>query len=179
MQPLVSKFLDSLNGKHHRLALVLFMVVATAHFLEHVCQITQIHVLGWPAKQAGGILGLLLPQLAASEVLHSSWNTLQLAGLLLLQPGFRGRGRAFTFWTAAIAVQIWHWLEHALLQAQYLSGYYLFGKAKQTSVLELFFPRADLHFTYNLLVFTPTVIALVLYLLERRRAAKARQSSWG
>ena len=46
---------------------------------------------------------------------------------------------------------------------QYLTGSYLFGASRQTSLLELFFPRVGLHFTYNLLAFIPTILAIYFY----------------
>jgi hypothetical protein len=47
---------------------------------------------------------------------------------------------------------------------QYLTGYYLFGAPHQISILQLWFPRAELHFVYNLLVFIPMVIAVHAYI---------------
>lgn len=151
--------------------IVAFMVVAGGHFAEHLIQIFEYLVLGWPAKQSGGILGLWFPGLAASEYLHSGWNTLQLTGLILLWPLFRRKGKASLFWKLAMVAQSWHWLEHVLLQVQYLTGYYLFHAIKQQSILELFFPRIELHFVYNLLSFMPTLIAVLLYMyMELKKA---------
>lgn len=48
-------------------------------------------------------------------------------------------------------------------QLQWLSGYYLFGAAKQISLGELWFSRVELHFMYNLIVFMPLLIGLILY----------------
>lgn len=160
-----------LSGSYGQISLMVFMAISTGHLFEHFAQMKQIFICGLPRSQAGGVLGLWFPTLAASEVLHTTWNTLQLVGLLLLWPLFKGL-RAGSFWKLATGIQVWHWFEHLLLQTQYLSGLYLFGGAKPTSVLELFFPRADLHFTYNLLVFIPTVVALLLYVLERQRDLK-------
>lgn len=61
-------------------------------------------------------------------------------------------------------IQTWHYIEHVLLMGQYLTGYYLFGAPHQISILQLWFPRAELHFTYNLLVFIPMVIAVHYYI---------------
>lgn len=140
-----------------------FMVIAGGHFAEHLVQLVQYVILGWSVREAGGILGLWFPGLAASEYLHSGWNTLQLTGLILLWPLFRLQGTAAFFWRLAIIAQTWHWLEHVLLQLQYVTGYYLFNAIKQQGFLELFFPRLELHFVYNLVSFTPTLIAVLLY----------------
>ena len=155
------------NGARHPQALLVYLLVAGGHFTEHLVQIGQVYLLGWPIRKAGGILGLWFPGLATSEVLHTAYNSAQLTGLILLAPGFRGTGWARRFWTIAIVAQSWHFLEHVLLQVQYLTGYYLFEMVRQTSLLELFFPRVELHFVYNLLAFTPTFIAIVLRLRQR------------
>jgi hypothetical protein len=94
-------------------------------------------------------------------------------GILLLQPGFRGRAKRW--WTAAMLVQGWHFIEHILLQLQWLTGYYLFGRTTQTSILQLWFPRIELHFMYNLLVFIPLMIGFYYYLYPP--ASKAAEHS--
>lgn len=161
--------LDGLNGRWHRPALAVYALLVLTHFLEHVIQLAQVHLLRMAPREAGGLLGEAFPGLLTNELLHTAYNSLQLAGLILLLPGFRRHRRARTFWVAAIVVQSWHWLEHAFLQVQYATGYYFFGALKQMSVLERLFPRLELHFAYNLLVFVPTAIALVLYLASSRR----------
>ena len=54
------------------------------------------------------------------------------------------------------------------LQAQWLTGIYLFGAGKQTSIGELLLPRIELHFVYVTVVLVPTMVSVYLYL--RRRA---------
>ncbi|HXF60450.1 MAG TPA: hypothetical protein VNK95_02465 [Caldilineaceae bacterium] len=166
-----SGWLAWLNGPVHARALWLFMLVVVAHWLEHVLQIYQIYGLGWSPDIAGGLLGVLYPQLIESEVLHFVYDFIQWAGILLLRPGFRGRAR--TFWTVATVAQSWHYFEHVLLMGQYLTGYYLFGAPQQISLLQLWFPRPELHFFYNLIVFVPMVIAVHKYLQPRRAQAGA------
>jgi hypothetical protein len=150
-----------LNGPLHAPALWIFMMIIVAHWMEHVLQIYQIYGLGWEPAVAGGVLGVIFPKLVESEILHFVYDFIQWAGIVVLRPGFKGRAR--TFWTVAMIAQTWHYIEHVLLMGQYLSGYYLFGAAKQTSILQYWFPRAELHFVYNLLVFIPMVIAVHYY----------------
>ena len=166
--------IDTLNTKKHWQALVVYFFVVAGHFTEHLVQISQVYFLGWSTRKAGGILGLWFPGLAASEVLHMAYNSLQLTGLILLWYGFRNYKNAAKWWNVALIAQSWHFLEHTILQVQYLTGYYLFGASRQTSLLEFFFPRIELHFGYNLLAFTPTAIALCLYFIaiEKRRTTK-------
>jgi hypothetical protein len=162
-----------LNGPLHERALWLYMVIVLGHWLEHLLQVYQIYVLGWLPKAAGGLIGLWLPRLVESEVLHFAYNLSLWAGLLLLLPGFVGTARGW--WKGALVLQSWHLFEHTLLQVQWLTGRYLFGASKQIGIGELWFPRVELHFMYNLIVFVPLMIAMYLY--TQRKAAAVRSSS--
>lgn len=159
-----------LNGLYHAQALWIFMLIVVAHWMEHVLQIYQIYGLGWAPASAGGLLGVIYPQLVESEILHFVYDFIQWSGIVLLRPGFRGRAR--TMWTIAMVIQSWHYIEHVLLMGQYLTGYYLFGAARQISIGQLWFPRAELHFFYNLFVFVPMVIAVHYYLQPKLAALK-------
>ncbi|MFO7544067.1 MAG: hypothetical protein R6W77_01070 [Trueperaceae bacterium] len=171
--PLSHLVLGVLNGSRHVQALAVYMAIVSIHFFEHVTQIAQVHLLGMAPREAGGLFGEVLPNLVANESLHMSYNTLQLTGLILLAPGFRKSRAAKGLWIAAILAQTWHWLEHAFLQVQFLTGHYFYDAIKQMSVLERFFPRVELHFAYNLSVVVPTVAALVVYLVQRSRKRAA------
>lgn len=124
-------------------------------------QIYQVYILGWLPKEAGGILGLWYPWLASAEILHFVYNGLQLFGLAALWSGIRGRARPW--WNVAVGAQVWHFFEHLLLQVQWLTGLYLFGASQQMGIGQLWLPRLELHFLYNMVVFLPTIIAAVLY----------------
>ena len=159
-------------------AVWIFMLIIVGHWTEHVLQIYQIYALGWSPDKAGGLIGLVYPGLVESETLHFVYDLIQWAGILILLPGFKGRARQY--WVVSMVIQSWHYIEHVLLMGQYLTGYYLFGAAHQISILELWFPRAELHFSYNLLVYIPMVIAIHYYLqpkLEALAAVKARQAN--
>ncbi len=167
--------LDGLNGRWHRRALLLYALVVASHFLEHAVQVAQVHALGWSRPAAGGVLGLAFPGIAMAEVLHTTWNSLQLTGLILLLAGFARVPAARSWWLAALTLQTWHWFEHAVIQVQYVTGIYLYGAVKQMSILERFAPRIELHFAYNLAVFLPTLIAFVIYLRRPQRPDGSRR----
>lgn len=76
-----------------------------------------------------------------------------LLGLIALRPALTGRSQAW--WDVALAIQIWHHFEHALLLGQVLAAHNLFGAAVPASVLQLFFPRVELHLAYNAAVSFP------------------------
>lgn len=153
--------LAALNSRYHKVALTAFMVVVLAHWAEHVAQAIQIWVLGWPVPEARGVLGEPFPWLIKSEWLHYGYALIMLVGLILLRPGFTGRAR--TWWTISLGIQVWHHLEHLLLLVQAITHSYLAGRAVPTSVLQLFFPRVELHLFYNGVVFVPMVIAVYLH----------------
>lgn len=163
----------SLNDRYHAPALWIFMLIIVAHWMEHVLQIYQIYVLGWLPSEAGGLLGVMYPKLVESETLHFVYDFIQWAGIVVLRPGFRASARAFTYWTVAMIVQTWHFIEHCLLMGQYLTGYYLFGAVHQISIGQIWFPRAELHFAYNLFTFVPMVIAVHYYLKPRLAALES------
>ncbi|MCP2167741.1 hypothetical protein [Goodfellowiella coeruleoviolacea] len=151
--------LRTLNTSRHRRALMLFMVVVAAHWAEHLAQAVQIYVLGMPVAEARGVLGMPLPWLVHSEWMHYGYALVMMIGLILLRPGFVGRAR--TWWTAALVIQVWHHFEHLLLLVQAMSGANLAGRPVPTSVLQLLLPRVELHLFYNAVVFVPMVVAMV------------------
>lgn len=158
-------FIERINTTHHRAALTIFLFVVLAHWGEHIAQAIQIYALGWPVPQSRGLLGLAFPWLIKSEWLHYGYALVMLTFLFLLRPGFVGRAR--TWWTVALAIQFWHHIEHLLLLLQAQTGTFFFGRSVPTSVLQLVFPRVELHLFYNSVVFAPMVVAMVLHLRPR------------
>ena len=82
------------------------LVVQLAHLGEHLVQIAQIHLLGWPAPEARGLVAAF-----DVETMHFLWNVGVLAAVAwLLRVGIASRALAATFmWAAA------HTVEHAYL----------------------------------------------------------------
>jgi len=144
------------------LALLGFLAVSqTAHLLEHVAQMVQIHVLHLSGANAQGIVGQL-----NIEWVHFIWNTLVLIALLALVPHFRSNP-----WLIAVApLAAWHFVEHSVMIATYIqtgvsgspgllsSGGLIFGG--------LPIARPDLHFLYNLVETGPLLMA---WLVEIRK----------
>ncbi|HWM12257.1 MAG TPA: hypothetical protein VNO82_23055 [Solirubrobacteraceae bacterium] len=173
----LGRTLESWNGPLHRRALLIFMVVVIAHWVEHLFQLFQVGVLGWARADSNGALGLLWPWLVKTEYLHYAYAIAMLIGLILLRPGFTGRAR--TWWDAALALQVWHHLEHLLLLVQVAASNPFFGAAKPTSIAQLAFPRIELHLFYNAVVFTPMVAACYLQYLSDSGAPSRRRTSTG
>jgi len=145
------------------MALLGFLAVSqTAHLLEHVAQMIQIHLLHLSGANAQGIVGQL-----DIEWVHFIWNALVLITLVALLPHFRTNP-----WLIAVTpLAAWHFVEHSLMIATYIqtgvsgspgllsSGGLLFGGLPVA--------RPDLHFLYNLVETVPLLIA---WLVEVRKA---------
>ncbi|MET8144906.1 hypothetical protein ABZU32_31785 [Sphaerisporangium sp. NPDC005288] len=153
--------ITSLNTDHHRLGLNVFLFIVLAHWAEHVAQAVQIYVMGWPVPEARGVLGLPFPWLVTSEWMHYGYALLMLVGLIVLRKGFTGR--ALTWWTISLGIQVWHHFEHLLLLLQALTGVHLLGRPVPTSIIQLLVPRVELHLFYNAVVFVPMVVAMWLH----------------
>jgi hypothetical protein len=144
-------------------ALLGFLALSqTAHLVEHVAQMVQIHALHLSGANAQGIVGQL-----NIEWVHFIWNAVVLVTLLVLLPHFRTNP-----WLIAVTpLAAWHFVEHSVMIATYLqtgvsgtpgllsSGGLLFGGLPVS--------RPDLHFFYNL---AETVPLLVAWLTEVRRS---------
>jgi hypothetical protein len=150
-----------LNGTGHRVALGVFLVIVLAHWAEHVVQAIQIWVLGWAVPESRGVFGAWFPWLVTSEALHYAYAVVMLIGLVLLRPAFTGQAR--TYWTIALVIQVWHHFEHFILLLQAQTDIHLLGRDVPTSVVQLAFPRVELHLFYNGVVFAPMLAAMVLH----------------
>jgi hypothetical protein len=140
-------------------ALLGFLAVSqTAHLVEHVAQMVQIHVLHLSGANAQGLVGQL-----NLEWVHFIWNALVLVTLLALLrvPRFRTNP-----WVVAVTpLALWHFVEHSVMIATYIqtgaagspgllsSGGLLFGG--------LPIARPDLHFLYNLAETVPLLAAWI------------------
>ena len=156
-------FMARLNGEWHEIAMRTFMVIVLGHWMEHFLQTFQIYVLGWPVPQARGMLGLAFPWLVSSELMHYGYALVMLVLLWSLRPGFTGKQERW-WWTLALGIQFFHHIEHALLQAQALSGHNLFGRPVPTSIAQLWVPRVELHLFYNTIVFVPMLVGMYYHL---------------
>jgi len=164
VQPLAKdqSFYEKINTRWHKRALAFFMLVVLGHWAEHIAQAWQIYVLGWPAHHAGGVLGLFYPWLVHSETLHYGYALVMLIGIWVLRGGFTGT--SCRWWTVALVIQFWHHIEHLLLITQATIHHNFWGKPVPTSVLQLFYPRVELHLFYNTIVFIPMVIGMYYHM---------------
>jgi hypothetical protein len=144
-----------------------FMSVVMAHFIEHLIQIYQLKILGWDRSESLGLLGVWHPWLIHSEWLHYGLALFMLIGIWYLLPSINTR-RATYWWSITLFLQFLHHIEHLVPLVQALTGKYLYGSTKPMSLLQYWFPRIELHFTYNVIVMVPMSIAMVYFYIESR-----------
>lgn len=164
--------IERLNGVWHKPALVGFAVITLAHWAEHLIQAAQVWLFDRARPEARGALGSWFPWLVSSEWLHYLYAVIMLVGLTALLPGFVGQARAW--WKAALVIQLWHHVEHALLLYQAQANSNLFGEPVPTSVVQLAIPRVELHLFYNAVVTIPMVVAMYLHSRSSSDALPAR-----
>jgi len=155
--------LERLNTRWHKGALIAFAVVVLLHWAEHIVQAFQIWVLHYKKPAALGLIGAQWPWLIKSEWLHYGFALVMLVGLAVLFRGFTGRARIF--WGIALAIQVWHFIEHQILFLQAQTHQYWFGAKVPTSVLQSVWPmdRPEIHLVYNTLVTIPMIVALYFH----------------
>lgn len=148
----------------------LLVITQGGHFLEHLIQMSQIHLLHWPLAEAHGVIGRL-----DIEWVHFLWNSAVLLAMAVL---LRRYGNERWLWVSLVFAG-WHQVEHV-----YLMGIYLETGVQGTPGLlatggrlggGLPLSRPDLHFLYNLVETAPLFIAFAR-VARQVPAAVAEQS---
>jgi len=155
--PILTRELVWTYRHYHWLALLYVLVITQGgHFLEHVAQIYQIHVLGLKGPAAPGIFGAL-----DIEWVHFLWNSWVLITVALLVSRFP---RNPWLWSL-VPMTIWHEVEHSWIMVEFIRS----GIAGTPGLLAsggvigggLPLVRPDLHFLYNLAETVPLVMAFI------------------
>jgi hypothetical protein len=147
--------------RHYQWLSLFYVLVVTqcGHFLEHVAQMVQIHILGLTGLNARGVFGAL-----DLEWVHFIWNTGVIVAVLFLLRHFRANG---WLWATALLAG-WHEIEHIAIMWAYLSTGNVGtpGLLAHGGVLGGGIPlsRPDLHFLYNLAETIPLLAAFVYQL---------------
>jgi hypothetical protein len=152
----------SIHRQYGWLAFFFVLVVTQgAHFLEHVAQMVQIHLLGLSGLQARGILGML-----DIEWVHFIWNSWVLICAVLLVFLFRKNPWLWVL----VVISVWHEIEHVYIMSVFLRtghpgapGLLARGGAIGGGVP---LSRPDLHFYYNLL---EELVLIIAYLYQIHR----------
>jgi hypothetical protein len=140
-----------------------FVLVATqgAHFLEHVYQMIQIHVIGTPVAQANGVFSPL-----NVEGAHLAWNSWVLALTVLLAFIYRRN----PWLKVMLVIAIWHTIEHIYIVYDTIRSGHIGvpGLLAQGGAIFGGLPiiRPDLHFLYNLV---EEVLLVIIYFYQIRQ----------
>lgn len=145
--------------KQFRTYLNIFLLVIYLHLIEHIFQMIQLYILNWERPMCLGLLGFYIPQLIHSEYLHYGHALFMLIGIYYLTKYMYNKDSLW-WMRLTLGLAFYHHFEHLLLLIQSITHIYLFNKLVPTSFGQLFVPRIELHFIYNLLVGIPMMIAL-------------------
>ncbi len=137
----------------------LLLIITILHFVEHIIQLMQLYVLHLPRAESMGLVGLYFPWLMKTEIFHYVLALYMLIAMYKYRHYFRLGTSNREYWDAAVAVQYFHHFEHFILLVQAWTGNYLLDKSVPTSIGQLFFPKIELHFIYNLIVFALMCLA--------------------
>jgi len=150
----------------------IFLVLLAAHWLEHLFQAYQVYVLYLHRECALGFLGMKYPWLIRTEALHFVFALLTVVGFFWVSDWGFWDGKSIRFWRYGYRWSIWHLFEHTLLFAQALTHHNLFGRPAPISILQLIFPRIELHLFYNSIITVYVLMALLQDYLFKRDVRK-------
>jgi hypothetical protein len=176
--PLLGKQWNTFTRIDERIGLLFaLLVIQSGHFAEHIAQMVEIHLLGWPALQSHGLFG---DALFDTEWFHFFFDAgiVPFSVLILIAtctvPRYTTPRLALSVWLwILLPIVLWHAAEHIQIMSVYLST----GRAGTPGLLAhggvigggLPLIRQDLHFIYNL-------VEEVLLILSFVTIQKGRQS---
>jgi hypothetical protein len=152
------------------------VVVQGGHVVEHIIQLVQVFVLGIPDDEALGLLGYVFAFQGTEEWLHIVFNVTYLVCLVAITPGVWRAPEvpllakvAFVFF--GVWLEGWHVIEHLVIISNVVSN----NGCPCPGILDARLGISDtlLHFGYNTIAYTATVIPFVYLLRQRRRAKRS------
>lgn len=149
----------------------LALLVQAFHFAEHVAQVVQRSILG--QQQAHGLLGAVVD----TEWVHFLYNGALLAALAAVawlgSPALRGRARTggWALLVAAVGVQAYHFVEHAVRLGEHLAT----GVDPAPGVLGRFLDLVWFHFWLNAVVYGLMIGAFAALRLTRCPGVRLRR----
>ncbi len=168
--PVFCKSMQWLHARYQWISVLFLLVVAQGlHFLEHLAQMIEIHLLGYSGVNANGIIGQL-----NTEWVHFLWNSWVLLMAFWLLFHFPKN-----MWLVSLFIfAIWHEIEHIYIMSVYLRTNHpgLPGLIARGGLIGGGLPitRPDLHFLYA--VFEEGMLLWIFY-LEYKRLRSGHQSA--
>ncbi|HLZ55505.1 MAG TPA: hypothetical protein VKR06_01045 [Ktedonosporobacter sp.] len=161
--PLILSTMRTIYQQHRWLAFLYLLVIAqAAHMIEHLAQMVEMHILGWPGPKASGIIGFL-----NIEWVHLIWNSWVLVAVCMLLFAYRHNAWLWVLFFFAI----YHEIEHIYMVSIYIRT----GIAGNPGLLArggligggLPISRPDLHALYAVL---EEAMILMIYMMERNKS---------
>src|SRR5436309_13460325 len=170
--PIVAVKTREIYRQYDWLAFFFVLLIAqSVHFIEHIAQMIQIHLLGLSGMQAHGIIGMLDLEWV-HFIFDAGWVPLCVYILLFVY-----RKSNPWLWVLAVIVT-WHALEHITIMSFYLRTGIVGspGLLARGGVIAGGLPliRADLHFLYNLIEET---LILIAYAYQLKHLSGYKESS--
>jgi len=157
------------------------MLVQGVHVIEHIIQLIQVFILGVPDDEALGLLGYVFQFKGTEEFLHLGFNATYLLAIFLLIVPLRRRSPdpvpiwAFTtFAIAAVGLESWHIVEHAVIITHALQN----NGCPCPGILDAVtgIPDTVLHFFYNAITYGALIVPFwfVIHSDQHRREVARR-----
>jgi hypothetical protein len=161
------------------------VLVQGVHVVEHVIQLIQVFVLGVPDDQALGLLGYIFAFQGTEEWLHIVFNILYLTSLVVIAWGLLRSPLArsvvpklaiLAFVFFGVWLEGWHVAEHVVIISNVLAN----NGCPCPGILDARLGVSDtvLHFGYNAIAYSATVLPFA-YLLRYRRQSASRYEDGG
>jgi hypothetical protein len=155
------------------------VVVQGGHVVEHIIQLIQVFVLGVPDDQALGLLGYVFAFQGTEEWLHIVFNVLYLISLVVIGWGLwrspvarsvvpRFGMMAFVFF--GVSLEAWHVVEHVVIISNVVAN----NGCPCPGILDSRLGVSDtvLHFGYNAIAYSATILPFAYLLRHRWQSAK-------
>ena len=150
------------------------VAIQGGHVVEHIVQLLQVTIFGVPDDKALGLLGYVLQFNGTEEWLHLGYNTVYLLSLYaLIAPLWRITPAVLpvlTFWffmAASVWLETWHMVEHGVIISNVIAN----GGCPCPGIGDAALGVSDavLHFFYNAIAYTGTIVPFVFLVRHRRR----------
>jgi hypothetical protein len=155
------------------------VVIQGGHVVEHIIQLIQVFVLGVPDDQALGLLGYVFAFQGTEEWLHIVFNVLYLISLVVIGWGLwrspvarsvvpRFGMMAFVFF--GVSLEAWHVVEHVVIISNVVAN----NGCPCPGILDSRLGVSDtvLHFGYNAIAYSATILPFAYLLRHRWQSAK-------
>jgi hypothetical protein len=163
---------------------VIVVIVQGIHVVEHIVQLLQVTVFDVPSDRAFGLLGYVVNFNDTAEWLHLAFNASYLVSLYVLVVNFDRlidttvpRWVFLVFLCGAAGIETWHMTEHVVIISHVIRN----GGCPCPGIGDQALGVTDiqLHFAYNVLAYTATVVPFVFVTRARRRLRRGdRPVEW-